>query len=45
MILLIWVMWWINQYIMIIIMLNFLIAIICQSYEEVMTQTLLEKYT
>ena len=37
MILLIWIQWFVNQYINMIIMLNFLIAIISQSYEEVMS--------
>jgi len=34
---LIWFMWWLKQYINMIIMLNFLIAIVSQSYEDIMT--------
>ena len=45
MIFIIWITWWINQYIMLIIMLNFLIAIIAQSYEDVMTRSALATYT
>ena len=41
----IWLAWWLNQYVMVIIMLNFLIAIISQSYEEVMSKTSLSVYT
>ena len=45
MVFIIWITWWMNQYIMLVIMLNFLIAIISQSYEDVMTKEALSTYT
>lgn len=40
----IWLIWFFNQFIVLIILLNFLIAIISQSYEMVMTKTSESKY-
>jgi hypothetical protein len=44
MIVITWLNWWLNHYIMLIIILNFLIAIISQSYEQVMTTSEVTKY-
>ena len=44
MILVIWVSWFVNQYLNLIILLNFLIAIISQSYEEIMTEQSVFRY-
>ena len=44
MILVIWVVWFLNQYLNLIILLNFLIAIISQSYEEIMTEQSVFRY-
>jgi len=39
-----WFIWFIHQYLVLIILLNFLIAIISQSYDSVMTTSLITKY-
>ena len=44
MITLIWIVWVSSLYIMVIMMLNFLIAIISQSYENVMSQQIVFQY-
>lgn len=44
MITVIWAMWFLNQYVNLIILLNFLIAIISQSYEEIMTEQFVFMY-
>lgn len=44
MIFLIWTIWFFNQFMCLIILLNFLIAIISQSYEQVMTLKIQVKY-
>lgn len=44
MITLIWFIWTANQFLCLIILLNFLIAIISQSYEQVMTKKKIVKY-
>ena len=40
----IWVLWFANQFLNLIILLNFLIAIISQSYDNVMSKSLEYKY-
>jgi hypothetical protein len=45
MICIIWSIWFLNQYLVLIILLNFLIAIISQSYDSVMSTSLQTKYT
>mgnify|MGYP006099326073 CR=1 FL=1 len=40
----IWFVWLINQYVVLIILLNFLIAIISQSYDNVMSKQIMSKY-
>lgn len=40
----IWVFWFIHQYLVLIILLNFLIAIISESYENVMSEETQQKY-
>ena len=40
----IWVFWFLNQLLVLIILLNFLIAIISQSFEEVMAKKVIHKY-
>ena len=40
----IWMFWFIHQYLILIILLNFLIAIISGSYEDVMSQETQQKY-
>jgi hypothetical protein len=40
----IWITWFMNQLFILIILLNFLIAIISQSYEQVMSQATVNKY-
>ena len=44
MVTLIWIVWTSSLYIMVIMMLNFLIAIISQSYENVMSQQIVFQY-
>lgn len=44
MIYLIWIMWIINKVLMLIVLLNFLIAIISQSYEESMSKEIIYRY-
>ena len=44
MIYLIWVLWYLNQFFNLIILLNFLIAIVSQSYEKVMTDSMKHEY-
>lgn len=44
MILIIWMIWLFNQFFILVTLLNFLIAIIQQSFEQVMTQELQNKY-
>jgi hypothetical protein len=41
---LIWVVWIMNQLLMLVVLLNFLIAIISQSYEESMSKELINRY-
>ena len=41
---LIWIVWFFNQLIMLIILMNFLIAVITQSYENVMNKQIIHKY-
>lgn len=41
----IWMAWLLNQFLVLIILLNFLIAIISQSYEEVMSRSMQFQYT
>ena len=43
-VLLIWLIWFTNQFIIVIILLNFLIAVISQSYENVMNSKTIKKY-
>jgi len=45
MIFIIWVVWIANQILVFIILMNFLIAIISQSYEQVMSQKIINKYS
>ena len=40
----IWLVWWLNQFVIVIIMLNFLISVISQSYENVMNSKEVMKY-
>ena len=40
-----WIIWMLNQFFILVILLNFLIAIICQSYEEVLSKQIVTKYT
>jgi len=40
----IWFMWFANQFFILIILLNFLIAVISQSYENVMSKAVISKY-
>lgn len=40
----IWIFWFLNQLLVLIILLNFLIAIISQSFEEVMAKKVVHKY-
>ena len=40
----IWLVWIVNQYVVLIILLNFLIAIISQSYDNVMSKQIMSKY-
>ena len=40
----IWFVWWVNQFIIVIIMLNFLISVISQSYENVMNSHKIKRY-
>ena len=40
----IWFVWWLNQFIIVIIMLNFLISVISQSYENVMNSHKIKRY-
>lgn len=44
MIYLIWILWYLNQFFNLIILLNFLIAIVSQSYEKVMTDSMKYEY-
>lgn len=44
MIVIIWLVWLLEIFFVLIILLNFLIAIISQSYEEVMLKSLMNKY-
>ena len=44
MITLIWLVWVLHQFLVLVILLNFLIAIISQSYENVMTKLEIFKY-
>lgn len=39
-----WLVFWANQYVVLIILLNFLIAVISQSYENVMNSKTIKKY-
>jgi len=41
---LIWLFWFLNQFFVLIILLNFLVAIMGQAYEEIMTEALYFKY-
>lgn len=40
-----WLIWMLNQFFILVILLNFLIAIICQSYDEVLSKQIVTKYT
>ena len=40
----VWLLWFANQFFVLIILLNFLIAIISQKYEQVMAQSIVHKY-
>ena len=40
----IWLIWLFNQILILVILMNFLIAIIAQSFEEMMSQQLINKY-
>ena len=44
MLVLIWMFWFINSFIVLIILLNFLISIVSQSFESVMSQRNIYKY-
>ena len=44
MISLIWMLWLFHQMIILVVLLNFLIAIISQSYENVMSKSMIFKY-
>jgi len=41
---LVWLIWWFNQFMIVIILLNFLIAVISQSYENVMNSATILKF-
>ena len=40
----IWLFWLLNQFFVLVVLLNFLIAIISESYEAVMAESIIHKY-
>jgi len=40
----IWLIWFMHQFLCLIILLNFLIAVVSQSYDEVMSKAILMKF-